>query len=105
MARRRSKQFWAEQIAVAEASGVSKADYCRIHGLDYRTFYRWFRRLEAEACASTQQALVPIAIGRAAPIAEPSQMRLSIGTGVSLSLPASTDARWLAVLLREVAAC
>ena len=106
MAARNSERFWAQHITSVVGSGMSKAAYCRLHGLDYRTFYRWYRRLGGEAAGgSTQgQALVPIAVRSPALAAEP-VMRLQLGGGASLSIPVGVDVNWLAHLLREVAAC
>ena len=53
MAKHKPRQFWAEHVAAAQASGTSKADYCREHSLDYKTLLRWIsrrRRRQIRAC-------------------------------------------------------
>jgi transposase-like protein len=106
MAIRRSRQFWARQLAAAESSGMTKAAYCRQHGLDYRTFYRWFRRMgDAATAPAASQALVPIAVRAPSPMVQPPAMTLRIGADVSLSIPTSVDAGWLATLMRAASAC
>jgi transposase-like protein len=104
VAKHKPKQFWIAHVAAAQASGMSKAAYCRRHGLDYKSLLRWANRLRRRGEASTTQSLVPVAIRNAAP-AERGSMTLRIGPDVSLSIPASTDAVWLGTMLRSVSAC
>lgn len=63
MAKHKPMQFWAAQVAAAQASSTSKADYCREHGLDYKTLLRWISRFRRRDVAQTStQSLVPVAI-------------------------------------------
>ena len=107
MAKHKPRQFWAAHVAAAQASRTSKADYCREHGLDYKTLLRWISRFRFRGAAQTQtqmQSLVPMAI-RGTQAADNATLMLRIGPDVSLSVPASTDAAWLGKLLRAVSTC
>lgn len=104
MAKHKPKRFWMAHVAGAQAGDMSKAAYCRQHGLDYKSLLRWADRLRRRGEGSTMQSLVPVAIRDATP-AERASMTLRIGPDISLSMPASTDAVWLGTLLRSVSAC
>jgi transposase-like protein len=105
MTKRKSQQFWSEHVAAAESCGISKARYCRQHGLTYKTFLRWSSLLQADPGASlAPQSLVPLALTAVSPDAH-APMTLRIGADVSLTMPVSIDAVWLATLLRGVSAC
>ena len=105
MAKHKPRQFWAAHVAAAQASCTSKADYCREHGLDYKTLLRWISRFRRRGAAqTTTQSLVPVAI-RGTQAADNATLMLRIGPDVSLSVPASTDAAWLGKLLRAVSTC
>jgi hypothetical protein len=102
MAKHKPEQFWTAHVSAAQASDMSKAAYCRQHGLDYKSLLRWINRLRRR-CEPTQ-SLVPVEI-RDAASADRAPMALRIGANVSLSMPASTDAVWLGTLLRTVSSC
>ena len=105
MAKRESKQFWTGHVAAAQASGTSKADYCRLHGLRYKSLLRWSRF--TQRCGedrSQAQSLVPVALRVVSPV-DGATLTVRVGTSISLTLPASTDAVWLGTVLRTVAAC
>ena len=105
MANRKPKQFWTAHVAAAEASSTSKADYCRLHGLHYKSLLRWSSR--TRRCGeerSPAQSLVPVAIRAVAPV-DGATLTLRVGPSISLTLPASTDAVWLGTVLRTVSAC
>ena len=104
MAKHKPRQFWAAHVTAAQAS-TSKADYCREHGLDYKTLLRWISRFRCrDAAQRSTQSLVPVAI-RGMQARDCETMILRIGPDVSLSVPASTDAVWLGTLLRTVSTC
>jgi hypothetical protein len=102
VARHKPKQFWLAHVTAAQASHMSKAAYCRKHGLDYKTLLRWSSRHRRRG--EPVQALVPVAIRDGIP-ADRTSMTLRVGRDVSLSLAASIDAAWLGRLLRAVSAC
>ena len=103
MAGHRGRVFWSRHVAAAEGSGLSRAAYCRQHGLDYGTFRRWARRMATESPArSDAQALVPLRVSTRQDDSD-GALRLEVGAGAMLTLPRSIDLRWLAALLRELA--
>lgn len=105
MAKHKPKQFWIAHVEAAQASRMSKVDYCRQHGLDYKTLLRWVGRLRRRGdSAPPVQSLIPVAIRQTAP-ADRATLTLRIGSDVSLSMPASTDSVWLASLMRAVSSC
>ena len=103
MARHKGKQFWSVHVVEAGRSTTSKAAYCRRQGLDYKTFLRWSRRLDEAGRAKSAQAIVPLVVRDGAP--SPGALTLRLGPDVVLSIPSSVDSRWLATLLRSIAAC
>lgn len=38
------EQFWFNHIKQCNCSGVSKAEYCRINGVDYDRFFYWCKK-------------------------------------------------------------
>jgi transposase-like protein len=105
VAKHKPKQFWAAHVAAAGSSGTSKVDYCRLHGIKYKSLLRWGRRLRhGDDTPSTSQSLVPVAIREVAP-GRPPTLTLRIGLDISLAMPTSIDAVWLGTMLRTVAAC
>jgi hypothetical protein len=41
----KSKEFWEQQLEKLKASGLSRAQYCREHGINYSRFGYWVTRL------------------------------------------------------------
>jgi hypothetical protein len=103
MAKHKGRQFWSAHITAAGSSGLSKAAYCRRHGLDYKTFHRWSARLNGAGRPGAGHALVPVVVREAEPA--PGTLTLRVGADVALSMPPSVDARWLATLLRTITTC
>jgi hypothetical protein len=103
MAGHRGRVFWSRHVAAVEGSGLSRAAYCRQHGLDYATFRLWTRRLAKDLSESANaQALVPLRVSTRSEVGG-GELRLQVGAGVSLGIPQAVDPRWLATLLRESA--
>ncbi len=101
----KSRAFWEAHVSACEASGSTRAAYCRRHELNYWTFNDWRQRLRPVVPVATVsgQALVPVMVSSARPTA--GTLELYVGDQVRLSLPASVDAVWLGALLRSAAAC
>ena len=108
MAGKQSRAFWEQHVAACEASGSTRAAYCRWHSLKVCSFKYWRIRLRSLATATTaatatRQALVPVILSTPPPAT--TALELCVGDQVRLSLPASVDAMWLGTLLRLAAAC
>lgn len=105
MAKHHPRGFWIAHVEGVGAGTMSKAAYCRRHGLDYKTLLRWVRRVRSgNADTKAAGALVPITVREASPI-DRAALTLRVGPQVWLSLPATIDAQWLGALLREVTGC
>lgn len=103
MASHRGRAFWSRHVAACGHGGLTRAAYCRQHGLDYGTFRRWARRIAEEPPErASVQALVPLRVSTASPHGEDA-LRIEVGAGVALAMPQSVDPCWLAALLRELA--
>lgn len=90
-----SRINWKHHIEAWQASGLSQAAYCRLHGLGVSSFST---RL-SEHRTSVPPALVPVRLGPARPeAAEPLVLRTV--SGHRLELPASASPGWVAELLR-----
>lgn len=102
MAKHRGKAFWLRHVAAVGSSGLSKAAYCRRHGIKYKTFLRWARRDgAAREMPPTIQSLVPVSVV-GVPAYDGIPLSLRVASDVVLTIPRSVDARWLGELLRAV---
>ena len=89
-----------EHIKAWQASGLTQAVYCQQHGLNAKSFSRWFKTYQLSN-QSTKPLLIPVGIKPAAdtlPVTEPIWLRLS--QGYALELPGNISPRWLAELLQ-----
>jgi hypothetical protein len=88
---------WKQHIEAWQASGLTQAAYCRRHELNPGTFSA---RLRAYRASSAPEApgLIPIRLEPAVVPSEPLVLRLA--SGHRLELPATSEPRWLAELLR-----
>lgn len=102
MAARKSKAFWERHTVAIEASGLTRAAYCRRHGLNYGTMYGWQRRLRGGE-GTALQALVPVVVAPSAQSAALVEIR--VGPQVTVSVPTSVDPSWLGRLLHVVSTC
>ncbi len=90
-----------KHIKTWQACGSSQTAYCQTHGLNKKTFSRWFSNYQ-----TLSQAMAPslIAIDITQPITIPPEihepLRLRLANGLSLELPVNTSPRWLAELLQ-----
>jgi hypothetical protein len=95
-----SRINWKQHIEDWQASGLSQAAYCRLHGLNTATFSARLRAHRASASPlPVPPTLVPVKIEPAKPTAaEPLVLRTA--SGHRLELPASAAPGWVAELLR-----
>lgn len=91
---------WNHHIEDWQASGLSQAAYCRLHGLAISTFSARLSEHRASASPpSAPPALVPVKIEPAQPAAA-GPLVLRTASGHRLELPTSAEPRWVAELLR-----
>ena len=92
-----------------QASGLTQAEFRRLHQLKRSTFASWLRRSrlesgEAAATGVAEPLITPPAASTIVPAQWPipvaTHLQLSSPSGVILTLPAATDPDWLAALLR-----
>ena len=97
-----SRINWNHHIEAWQASGLSQAAYCRLHGLSPAPFSARLREHRATPPAAplpTSSGLVPVKIEPAQPAAT-GPLVLRTASGHCLELPASAEPRWVAELLR-----
>ena len=94
-----SRINWNHHIEAWQASGLSQAAYCRLHGLGMSSFSARLSEHRASAPPPAAPALVPVKIEPAQPAAA-GPLVLRTASGHRLELPASAEPRWLAELLR-----
>lgn len=77
--RSRSRHHWEAHIRAQQESGLSRAEYCRRHGLSYHALTYWQRKLPRPSQRQTQ--LIPV------PTERITQHRISAATsGVKILL-------------------
>ena len=89
---------WRGHVEACRKSELSQAEYCRIHGLNPKTFSTWTRRKLSIA----QIDLIPVEVTpSAAPItATETTLVLRFTGGAQLELSTAVSPRWLAELLQ-----
>ena len=106
MAEAETRAFWERHVAACEASGWTRAAYCRRHELKIWQLKYWRRQLRPKVpqVALPRQALVPVMV-RSLPAVSPVMLELRVGARMTLSVPSSVDAVWLGSVLREASSC
>ena len=95
-----SRINWNHHIEAWQASGLSQAAYCRLHGLGLSSFSARLSAHRASAPPTpAAPAVVPVKIEPAQPAAA-GPLVLRTASGHRLELPASAEPRWVAELLR-----
>ena len=72
--RNTKREYWKEHLQQYEASGISKAAYCREHNLNYHQFSFWYRKFHDDEHKSSPFVALPhtgtnTTTGRAYPVA------------------------------------
>jgi hypothetical protein len=79
------RSCWVDHIEAWRASGMSRAEYCQIHGLSRKTFGWWTWRLDQERRASSAREaprFVPVELtGQASPNLDPADPAVRVGSG------------------------
>lgn len=97
-------QWEAHSKAMAE-SGLSRAEYCRKHGVDYGRLFRWQQRQAKTRSKPKARAFVR---ARPAPTSQPKSVdgargaRLVTPSGAALEFHPSADPRWIGRVLAEL---
>ena len=58
-AARRSRQWWFEQVRAWQSSGLSKADYCALHGLKVASLHLWASRFRQQNDQTRKSVTAP----------------------------------------------
>ncbi len=58
--RSRSRHHWQAHIRAQQKSGLSRAEYCRLHGLSYHAMTYWQRKMSEFSRKTSQLAPVPM---------------------------------------------
>ena len=87
-------EFWKDQVAGWQSSGLTQRAYCHQHALSLPSFGYWRRVLGRRRLAPSSLALVPIVVSEPESIIEAIEVRLPNGVQVQLPL-GLTAARWL----------
>jgi len=92
---------WHRHVDAWRKSELSQAEYCRIHGLNPKTFSTWTRR-KLSIVPNAQIDLIPVEITPSAAPITPTEttMVLRFTGGVQLELSTAVSPRWLAELLQ-----
>lgn len=92
---------WRRHVDAWRKSELSQAEYCRIHGLNPKTFSTWTRR-KISIAPNAQIDLIPVDVTpSAAPItATETTMALRFTGGAQLELSTAVSPCWLAELLQ-----
>ena len=96
---------WTAHVSALASSNLSRAEYCRQHGLRYNQMIRWQSRLAKAGVSKKSKAFL---LAKVAP--RKTQADLSSGTcarivtrsGAALELGASADPRWIALVIAEL---
>jgi hypothetical protein len=97
MARESKRSVWAKRIAAFERSGLSRRAWCSARGLSVSSLDAWRYRLRREAASG----LLPVVVTESASVAAGAAAVIEVSCGMAtIRVPASTDAQWLATLVR-----
>ncbi len=96
--RAQRRAYWREHIEQCKRSGQSKQAYCRGHGLNPASFYRWCRKLASGG--GKAPAFIPLRLPLASEGSYLVELRLSEGRIVRVADGA--DPAWVSRLVREL---
>ena len=104
-----NREFWQKHVRSWRASGMSQADYCRLHGLkNHRlTYYKLQedKRTSAKSTATggkqsrAEKLFLPVKM--ASPVG--GSMRVILDNGVSIEFDNNSDPVWLGKVLGSIA--
>ena len=89
-----------EHLKAWQASGLTQAVYCQLHGLNTKSFSRWFKTYQLSN-QSAKPLIIPVEIKPAAVTTQATEsMWLRLPKGHTLALSGNISPRWLAELLQ-----
>ena len=99
MAKRLGAEYWQRQLEGWHRSDLTQKEYCAVHGLSEKTFYRWrAKEKRSRAAGKSPLTLVPVSVSTQD---KGGVVRLRSPGGWSVEVPAG-DSPWLANLLRQL---
>ncbi len=99
MAKRHGAEFWRRHLEAWHGSDFTQREYCALHGLSEKSFYRWrAKEKKGIAVAKSSLTLVPASVGA---LVTSNVVRLHSPGGWKVELP-SVSVAMLVDLLREL---
>ena len=92
------RAYWQSHIEGWKDSGRSKQAYCREHGLNPTSFYRWCGKLEG--AETDKPRFVPLRLGVTAQGGY--VVELVLATGGLVRVADGADPKWVSRLVREL---
>ena len=121
----KSRRYWAAKCQAYKSSGLSFKKFCRSQGLPTSSFHRWFKRLENEG--APEGSFLPVEVeGSPVTLVEedlaepilpdspceaeelpesPSDLKLTLGRGIVLSIPKGFDPITLRQIVEVLSPC
>jgi hypothetical protein len=93
--------FWQQHLATYRASGLSRVEYCREHGLKVHQLGYQLDRAGKTAKAKVKSAFARVVVPKQA-TTQQHGARLVFGRGIALELDRDADATWIAKVIAAV---
>lgn len=77
---------WRSHFTAWEATTLSKAEYCRVHGLPKGSFYYWCRKLHRSSKSPKPAAHFIEVVSKEAAVASPLHILMTVTPQVQLTL-------------------
>lgn len=94
--------FWQQHLVGFRASGLSRVEYCREHGLKVHQLGYQLDRAGKTAKAMAKSAFARVAAPAHVEATQRHGARLVFGRGVALELGSDADASWVAKVIAAV---
>jgi hypothetical protein len=102
MPKHKTAQQWLQLIEQQELCGLSITDFCQQHNLSTKSFYyHRAKHHKKELPQKHQSSFVAAKPAASESVSPPGLLQLKHGQS-TLLLPSTTDAQWLAALLRAL---
>jgi hypothetical protein len=97
--------YWQRMVASLEASGLSRAEYCRRRRLNYHTLTYWVKRLGHSDQGGAGAGLPSFVEVSWPGVAGPAAYEVRLGNGRAIRLGAGFESEALQRLIRTVESC